>query len=153
MHRLPALLIVVLLAPAALAAQLYRWVDADGRVEWRDTPPPTSAGTLERKKVQGNVIAAPGVLFAVQRAARDFPVTLWTAKDCGALCEQARQHLARRGIPHAEKDASAERATFEAVTSSREIPVLFVGREPLKGYAPDLWNEALDRAGYPNAAR
>ena len=153
MHRLPTLLIALLLVPAAHAAQLYRWVDADGRIEWRDTPPPTSAGTLEQKKVQGNVIAAPGVPYAVQRAARAFPVTLWTAPTCGAPCDQARQHLARRGIPHAEKDASAERATFEAVTGSREIPVLFVGREPLKGYAADAWNAALDRAGYPNAAR
>lgn len=153
MVRPCTLLALVLLAPPAHAAQLYRWVDADGRVEWRDTPPPVRSGTVEQRKVQGNVIAAPGVPFAVQRAARDFPVTLWTAPACGAPCAQAKQHLVRRGIPHADRDAQAERDAFETTTGGRELPVLLVGRTLLKGYAAEPWNQALDIAGYPHAAR
>jgi hypothetical protein len=39
MKRLAALAIALALAPAALA-QLYKWVDKDGRVTYSDQPPP-----------------------------------------------------------------------------------------------------------------
>ena len=43
MNRIAFLITVLLTAGTVQAAQLYRWVDDKGRVEWRDTPPPSSA--------------------------------------------------------------------------------------------------------------
>ncbi|MGH8620874.1 MAG: DUF4124 domain-containing protein, partial [Burkholderiales bacterium] len=39
-----------------LAAQLYRWVDEKGNVEYRDTPPPVSARKVETRSIGGGMI-------------------------------------------------------------------------------------------------
>jgi glutaredoxin len=140
-------LISVAAAPAS-AAQLYRWIDAQGRVEWRDTPPPEGAKQVEQRRVQGNLAPSTGLSYAMQQAAKNFPVTLWTAA-CGAVCDKAKSHLAARGIPYTEKDAKANGDEFRSITGAMEIPVLFVGRQQLKGYSASEWDIALDAAGYP----
>jgi hypothetical protein len=91
------------------AAQLYRWVDKDGKVEWRDTPPPTSvpAKNVEQRRLGDNVISTSELPFATQHAMKTNPVTLW-ANDCGDACNQARAHLARRGVPYLSKFSSQD---------------------------------------------
>jgi hypothetical protein len=54
MNRIAFLMALLLAAGTAQAAQLYRWVDDKGRVEWRDTPPPASAKKVERRTVGGS---------------------------------------------------------------------------------------------------
>jgi glutaredoxin len=135
-------------AASAGAAQLYRWVDAQGRVEWRDTPPPEEAKQVEQRRIQGNLTPATGLPYAMQQAAKHFPVTLWTTA-CGAVCDKAKSHLVARGIPYVEKDAKTSNEEFRKATGAMEVPVLFVGRQQLKGYAASDWDTALDAAGYP----
>lgn len=134
-----------------LAAQLYRWVDERGNVEWRDTPPPSSAKKVESRKVGGGTAPAAELPYSVQVAAKNFPVTLWTT-DCGDACTKARAHLARRGVPHAEKDPRNDFENFKKLTGGSEVPVLFVGSNRLKGYLEGDWDSALDTAGYPRTA-
>ena len=98
---------IALAAGPALAAQLYRWVDEKGRVEWRDTPPPADAKTFEQRKLTPNTIESSAP-YALQQAMKKYPVPLWTA-DCGEACSQASAHLTRRGIPHTVRDAQKER--------------------------------------------
>ena len=43
--------IAVLLATATVAAQVYKWVDKDGQVQYTDTPPPPGAAKVEAKKI------------------------------------------------------------------------------------------------------
>ncbi len=43
--------IAVLLATATVAAQVYKWVDKDGQVQYTDTPPPPGAAKVEPKKI------------------------------------------------------------------------------------------------------
>lgn len=148
-------LILALLLSAAsgslLAAQLYRWVDENGRVEWRDTPPPPNAKQVERRNVGGSTIETSSLPYSVQQAARNFPVTLWNAP-CGAPCDQARAHLARRGVPYTEKDPQADVEAFKKLTGGLGVPVLYVGSNRIKGYLESEWDAALDVAGYPRTA-
>jgi hypothetical protein len=142
---------VLAIAAASLpAAQLYRWVDENGRVEWRDTPPPADAKSVEQRKVTGNTIDS-STPYALQQAMKKYPVTLWTA-DCGDACSQASAHLARRGIPHTVRNALKERDALQKATGGLEVPVLFVGSQQLKGYLESSWDAALDEAGYPRSA-
>jgi glutaredoxin len=129
------------------AAQLYRWVDDKGRVEWRDTPPPPDAKSVEQRKIIANTIDS-STPYALQQAMKKYPVTLWTA-NCGEACSQAAAHLARRGIPHTVHDAQKDRDALQKATGGREVPVLFVGSQQLKGYLESSWDAALDEAGYP----
>lgn len=47
--------IAVLLATATVAAQVYKWVDKDGQVQYTDTPPPPGAAKVEAKKINSTV--------------------------------------------------------------------------------------------------
>ena len=136
MKILPNILIVFLLAVAsANAAQLYRWVDGKGNVEWRDTPPPASvpAKNVEQRAINPGAATTAAQPYSVQLAAKNFPVTLWTT-DCGDVCNKAREHLARRGVPHTIKNPQADMDAYKAAIGSTEVPVLEVGRNRVKGY-------------------
>ncbi len=141
-------LALVIAAVSAGAAQLYRWVDEKGNVEWRDTPPPANAKSVEQRNIRSNTIDTSNMPFSVQRAMKDHPVTLWIF-DCGKMCVDARSHLARRGIPHTERNAQANQEELKKATGSLEAPVLIVGSTQLKGYSESQWDGALDAAGYP----
>jgi len=142
---------LVLAAGPLAAAQLYRWVDENGRVEWRDTPPPANAKKVEKRDVSGNTIETSGMPYSVQQAVKSNPVTLWTF-DCGEPCTDARAHLARRGVPFTERNSQKDPEGLKKATGGTQVPVLFVGSVQLKGYLESTWDSALDTAGYPRTA-
>jgi len=131
-----------------VAAQLYRWVDEKGNVEYRDTPPPSSAKKVEQRSIGGSTTETSSLPFSVQQAVKNFPVTLWNSS-CGAPCDQARAHLARRGVPYTEKDPQGDIEAFKKLTGGLDVPVLYVGATRIKGYLEGEWDSALDIAGYP----
>ena len=144
--------VLILAATGTLvAADLYRWVDEKGNVEYRDTPPPSSAKKVEQRSMGTSTVEATPLPFSVQQAAKNFPVTLWNSS-CGATCDQAREHLTRRGVPHTEKDPQNDVEAFKKLTGGLEIPVLYVGSNRIKGYFEIEWDSALDIAGYPRTA-
>lgn len=145
------LVVVVLVAAPVGGAQLYRWVDDKGHVEWRDTPPPTSAKQVEQRTMIGNTIQTSTLPYSVQQATRNFPVTLWLF-DCGEPCTKARGHLARRGIPYTERNAQKDTEELKKLIGGTEVPLLIVGSKQLKGYLESDWDTALDSAGYPRTA-
>jgi glutaredoxin len=134
-----------------VAAQLYRWVDEKGNVEYRDTPPPSSAKKVEQRSMGGGTVETSSLPFSVQQAVRNYPVTLWNTS-CGAPCDQARAHLARRGVPHTEKDPQSDVEAFKKLTGGIDVPVIFIGATRIKGYFEGEWDSALDIAGYPRTA-
>lgn len=147
----------VLFAAVALPAHaaMYKWVDAQGRVQYSDTPPPPNARKVEEHKIVPNTIQTTGAPFAVQEAAKRNPVTLWLS-DCGELCTKAREYLARRGVPHTLRNPSrqSEQEAWKQVSGGdNSIPLLLVGaNQKLKGFDEAQWSAALDAAGYPRTA-
>lgn len=145
----PCLLALAVASMPLSAAQLYRWVDEKGNVEWRDTPPPADAKNVEKRTVTTSTIPTTGVPYSVQQAMKNFPVTLWVT-NCGESCDRARAHLARRGVPYTEKNPLAEIEGFKKESGGgMEVPLLVVGSSRFKGYLETGWNAALDNAGYP----
>lgn len=149
MTRIVVLLTVLMTAIPAQAAQLYRWVDDKGRVEWRDTPPPANAKKVEQRTIGGSVIETSTLPYSVQQAVRNFPITLYIS-NCGEGCDKARAHLTRRGIPFTQKNPQDDVDGYKKLTNgSMEVPLLFIGKDRLKGYEVGAWDAALDTAGYP----
>ncbi len=146
----PFLCFFLLAALSANAAQLYRWVDAKGNVEWRDTPPPASvpAKKVEQRKMGDNVTPSEDLPYSVALAKKNHPVTLW-ATDCGVICTNARAHLNRRGIPHTDKNPQSDFEAFKKIAPDGSVPLLQVGSVRLKGYLESEWDNTLDYAGYP----
>jgi glutaredoxin len=150
-------LVLTCVAAAVAAQQMYRWTDESGRVHITDTPPPPGATNVRALKPGGGppspeAAAAPGS-FALQRAIKEFPVTLYTAPNCAEPCVGARELLNKRGVPFRETqvidDDSA--ADLKKVSGGDQVPVLKVGTSIYKGFHGGAYDSLLDSAGYPAA--
>ncbi|HEX5803651.1 MAG TPA: glutaredoxin family protein [Azospira sp.] len=155
--RLTIALVAALLAPLLSQAQTtYRWVDpGTGRTVFSDTPPP--AGARQTSKREGPEAGDERQQsYAVRSAAEKFPVVLYTSPDCKEHCDQARDLLNRRGVPFQERmvqGGTPELEELKKLTGGEAfVPVIVVGRQPLKGFQQNDWNGALDSAGYPRTA-
>ncbi len=146
-------LLIAMTVPAHAA--LYKWIDAQGGVQYSDTPPPANARKVEEQKIIRNTIGTAGAPFAVQEAAKRNPVTLWM-HDCGDLCNRARDYLARRGIPHSVRNPvrQDEQETWKKISGGdNAIPLLVIGAtRTIKGFDESEWSTAFDAAGYPRGA-
>ena len=142
------------LACVAAQADLYRWVDADGKVQYSDQLPPANIKQVEKIKAMGGKPSDAPLPYALQQAVKNFPVTLYSS-ECGDACTRARQLLMKRGIPYTEVDATEPKAQDELrklTGGPVEVPFLQVGRDALRGFVEGKWNTSLDAAGYPPTA-
>jgi glutaredoxin len=135
-------------------AELYKWVDKDGKTIYSDTPPPSDIKDAKPKKFGDNVSGPSDNLpFELREAAKKNPVTLYANK-CGDPCDGARKLLNSRGIPFSERNPESDPAATEALKKligSLEVPVMVVGEEVMRGYSESTWAGALTQAGYPRS--
>jgi hypothetical protein len=150
-----ALLLLAAFATMATGAEMYRWVDDKGVVNYTPYPPPANIKKVETKRIGGNTAQPVEASYSLQQATKNFPVTLY-ATDCGELCNSARAHLKKRGIPYAEKNPTDAKEVDEFKKLSgggMEIPLLVVGSlKTIKGYLASDWDSTFDQAGYPSTA-
>jgi hypothetical protein len=113
------------------AQRTYRRRHRHAQAAWR--PPPAAQGP-----------------YALEQAAKNFPVVIYTSRDCGDPCRIALDHLKKRDVPFTERIVTNE-AGVDALTKlagAARVPVLVVGTTDLKDYQKQDWNAALDTAGY-----
>ncbi|HWH83640.1 MAG TPA: glutaredoxin family protein [Burkholderiaceae bacterium] len=151
-----ALVAMAAAAPAAAQTQ-YKVVGPDGKVTYTDRVPATNATKVTSLNSRGGPSAAVDVALPLelrQPAAR-YPVTLYTVSGACNPCEAARVLLRTRGVPYAEKQVlSAEDGeALEKLAGSRDVPVLSIGTQVMRGLAPEVWGSYLDAAGYPRESR
>ena len=143
------------IAAVAYSAEMYRWVDEKGVVNYTPYPPPANIKNVEQKKLGGSTVQTSDTPYSMQQAVKSFPVTLYIT-NCGDLCNSARAHLSKRGVPFTEKNPQQpeEIDNFKKLTGGgMEIPLLVVGQlKTLKGFQASEWDAALDQAGYPSTA-
>ena len=150
-------LLAMLALPLSAGAQpLYKWVGKDGKVHYSDQPPPKEIKKVEQPRLKGSTIDTSGLPYEAQKAAQDFPVTLFTSADCKSECDNGRVFLRKRGIPFSEsiiatpEDANAFKKRFGS--ESILLPSLTVGSQKQQGFEEGAWNGILDTAGYPRIA-
>ncbi len=145
------LCLLLVISASVHAAQYYEWTDERGVRQYTQQPPPPNIKQVQQKRSGSNVIETSGPGYAMQQAAKSFPVTLY-ANACEP-CKQARAHLQKRGIPFAEKNPEQQEETdnFRKLSGgSMEVPLLTVGSlKALTGYSREPWDAVLDQAGYP----
>ena len=150
----PSILTVLLLASTCVNAQAYRWVDDKGRVHVGDSPP-ASAKAVRKNGVTTEAAAAAEqrqqLPFEVQRAQKDFPVTLYTAPICKQPCDMARAALNKRGVPFTEVQVWTPETLeqLKTIAGSDNVPALAVGRSAQSGFDQNRYDSLLDSAGYP----
>ncbi len=142
-----ALFLLALSFALPAAAELYRWTDSTGHVNYSDQPPPPSVKQIKR------INSASGST-TVDSARSGAPVTLYSG-NCGATCDQAADYLRQRGVPFTLKNADKDPKLAQELkkrTGAMEIPVLFIGESMQRGYSPSVWDKMLEVAGYPAPA-
>ena len=148
-------MLVIMLSAASgalVAAQLYRWVDDKGNVEYRDTPPPQSAKKVEERRMGGNTIQTSTP--AVQRPAGGEELSRHAVgvRLRRPVQQRARASRAARRAVHGEGPERRPQGVREADGQSPACPCFIVGSARLTGYLESDWDNTLDSAGYPRTA-
>ena len=135
-------LVLMLLATSPEAAT-YRWVDAQGKVHYTDSPPPDNAAATRELNTASPAPAQP-----------DLPkVVLYSIPGCDG-CDAAREYLTGRGVPFTEinvvEDREAQQAMKDRV-GALAVPTLLVGEKVMSGYMRSLLDGELTNAGYAPA--
>jgi glutaredoxin len=126
------LLAAIMAAISAAQAQVYKWKDADGRVQFSDRPPANAA--VEEVKIRSFAGAAE-VSVSDTNAAPAARVMMLSAAWCG-VCKTARAYLQRNGIPFDEFDVEktdAGRNEYRRL-NGRGVPILLIGRQRMDGF-------------------
>ena len=134
----------------AAQAQVFKWVDANGKVTYSDVPPPQSATRVDVRPLSPANASAVALPFELSQAVKNMPVTLYTSGNC-APCDDGRSYLKQNGIPFAELTVStdADIKKVSTLITGTQFPVLTVGRSQLTGYSAADWRKLLSFAGYP----
>lgn len=152
LSRFSKAMIAGLFALAALQAhaQQYRWLDEKGRVQYTDTPPPPTAKGVQKKNFDAAKGDGPVEPFALQRARKEAPVKLYTGPNCPD-CDNARNHLNKRGVPFTEVSVTTDEtlAELRAISGRANVPVMLVGSQMQRGFGEYAYDNDLDLAGYP----
>lgn len=157
----------VALAASALAAALaapaahaqYKWIDANGRVNYGDRPPASDSRRVMQAPPGVHSSAAPAagdhrLPYALRSATSRYPVVLYSTPDC-APCDLGRSHLTQRGVPFTEKlvQTAADVRAFNTLhPGTGQFPVLAVGTDRMTGFEAAQWNRMLDAAAYPRSS-
>ena len=130
--------------------QVYRYIDADGRVVYSDKPPPPTAREAQAKRIGANSIETSALDFATQQAQERYPVTLYTFA-CGVICDTAQGLLNKRGVPHTVVDVGQGDGAdkLKKLAGGLDAPALQVGDQYAIGFNETRWQGMLNDAGYP----
>lgn len=146
MKRIIALCALLACLPAS-AQQIYRWVDADGRVQYSDKPPPGVKSSPVQQRIS-SYAGTPTVSGAAQAGARP-PITMYSTEWC-TYCRKARDFFARQGLRYTELDVEkspAARADYQRL-GGRGVPVILVGTQRMTGFSEEHMTRMLKAAGY-----
>lgn len=153
--RRQAVACVLLLAAGLCSAQtLYRSVGPDGRITYSDRPLTANADAATTARRGGTGPTPSALPYALQQVAARFPVLLYTGADCGP-CDSARQLLTARGVPFNERTVQTDEdiEALRRLSGDTSLPVVTIGGQRLKGFAPGEWAQYLDSAGYPRTSQ
>jgi glutaredoxin len=150
-----AIAICLLSGALAQAQTVYRIVGSDGKVTFSDKPPVTAdQGKVATTGVGASAAASGAALpFELRQVASKYPVTLYSAPDCGP-CASGRGMLSSRGIPFSERTVTSadDIASLKRISGESSLPFLTIGGQRIKGYSDVEWTQYLDAAGYPKTS-
>lgn len=132
---------------------LWRWTDARGQINYGDHPPADAKNILKIDLMTINTTTQALLPYQLRAAASNFPVILFTAKNCPP-CNSARDYLVKRGVPFAERtvETNDDGMEFKRLTGAEGVPVATLGGQVLVSFDSDGWSNALDATGYPRAS-
>lgn len=128
----------------------YRWTDYRGQIAYGDRVPADAQNVLRIDLRYIGEQTQSLLPYELRRAASNFPVMLFTAKNCPP-CASARDYLTKRGVPFAERtvESQDDAMEFKRLTNAEGVPVATLGTQVLVAFDPADWNNLFDATGYP----
>lgn len=149
MKKLAALCALLICIPASAGAQqIHRWIDADGRVQYTDKPPPGVKSSPVQSRIN-SYSGAPVVSGAASPAASRPEIKMFATDWC-PYCRKAQDFFARQGIRYTHVDiekSEAARAEYQRL-GGRGVPVILVGTQRMNGFSEERLASMLKAAGY-----
>jgi len=145
MRVLLILSLSLLFAHEALAQQVYKWKDAEGRTHYSNSPPPSSS---QAEVVKDRLATVSGSNGSAQVSGGQ-RVVMFTTQSCG-VCKMAKSYLTRKGVPYTERDievSDSAAADFKRL-GGRGVPLILVGSEVMRGFSEQGMDNLLEQAGY-----
>jgi len=116
-------------------AEIYKWVDADGNIQFSDTAPRGQAA--EEIKLEINSITIPKVSVNPSGTTTSRRVVIYTTDWCG-YCKKAKKFMRKNRIAFTEYDIekSARAKREYQRLNGRGVPLIVVGDKTLSGFSP-----------------
>lgn len=135
------------------AANLYKWVDADGNVTYQDSPPPSNVEFEAKEYTDPDEVevAEPDSALEMEDAARENPVSLYTVPACD-VCDLVRLFLESKQVPFVEKNVQSSiplQQELQSRTGDLSVPTLLVGDKSIDGYSKSAIVDLLQSKGFP----
>lgn len=137
----PHLILLALFLASPALAGVHKWTDAQGKVHYSDTPPPTAKTTQLRLQTY----TGPAQVGKV--AGADSGVTLYTTEWCG-VCKRAKAYMRQNGVPFREWDVEKTEygATKFRQLGGSGVPLITVGSDKMTGFDAgrfmEMWKSA-----------
>lgn len=159
---LPLLLLALILSlffTGEASAEIYRWVDENGKTHFSDTPPPDGETAAKRYVPPAANVDSTPVPTYTPKASGDYTqkkkrkrrgkkaqIDLYGTDWCPA-CKQAKKWLNSNKIPfndyNIERSKEA-RANFRKLTSNGLIPLAVINGKKIVGFKPKSYLAALE---------
>lgn len=148
------LFIAMLFAIPDAQAQMYKWVGANGKIVYSDTPPPANAKKLASKSMEtSSAVSSVKLPPELQAAVSKNPVTFYSTNGCDA-CNEGRAMLKQNGIPFIEKiiKTEADIDKLKQISGDTVLPLIMVNKSKFLGFDATEWRTALTAGGYPETS-
>lgn len=139
-----AWLLAGLLTAAAGQAEIYRWIDDQGNLQFGDRPP--DARSADRVKLEpANRYRHREIELPEPEpspAASGRRVVMYSARWCG-VCKQARRYFREHRVPFQELDVETSdkgRREFNRL-GGRGVPLILVGDQRLSGFSASRFEQ------------
>lgn len=121
-------------------AQLYKWVDENGRVHYSDQK---QAG-VQLQDVKGTVNSYEAVTYDESRFTHADKVVIYTRPSCG-YCNKAKTFFTNNGIDFKEYkiESSTVAKKKYARLNATGVPVIFVGKKRMNGFSQAKFEKAF----------
>lgn len=142
------LLMLCLALSAEAAAEIYKWMDEQGRVQFGDRPP------LEKKKdpitLKINTYSAPRIVYTApeprKKPSRKPKVVMYSAEWCG-VCKRATSYFKKNKIRYKEYDIdkSDEGLARYRKLNGRGVPIVMVGKSRMNGFSASYFEQLYNK--------
>ena len=159
------LAIITLLSAVSLAgAEMYQWVDDNGVVTFKDSPPPASKKRSKvkvyndsdfdpapppqpapaKRKSKGSSTAAAQT-SAPEKERFTGTVEMYVTAWCG-YCKKAKEYMNSKGIPYVAYDIEKDSAAFQRYKEHgvRGVPLIIIGSNKMSGFSPEALEHYLE---------